>query len=161
MNRNRGCIISLVRLSAVASALKKGDPGFANPQPSLWSAIEVAVCIICACLPSLRPLLVRLMTAVGMMSAREATSYPSHIRSGRNPARAWANTGAARLGSDKDIVDMELQVSKDQRIKIDTTVEVTSAAGSASQSMKSEGGESNDALVPDRRWYQAQVTNGR
>lgn len=159
-----GCIISLVRLSTVANALKKGDPGYANPEPSMWSAIEVSVCIICACLPSLRPLLVRLMAAVGITSSRDATSHPSHIRS-RIAQRNWGNSaGVDRLGSGKDMVDideLELQDSKDQRIKIDTTVEVTSTMESSRHSRKSEGGESNDALVPDGRWYQAQVSNGR
>lgn len=130
----------------------------------MWSAIEVSVCIICACLPSLRPLLVRLMAAVGITSSRDATSHPSHIRS-RIAQRNWGNSaGVDRLGSGKDMVDideLELQDSKDQRIKIDTTVEVTSTMESSRHSRKSEGGESNDALVPDGRWYQAQVSNGR
>ncbi|EOD52923.1 Pex [Neofusicoccum parvum] len=160
-----GCIISLVRLHTVTEAIKNKDPILANPEPALWSAIEVAVCIICACLPSLRPLLVRILMLVGIKSTHDATSHPSVNGRSRPPGRSWGNSaGVDRLGSGKDFVtvdELELQDSKDQRIKIETTLEVVSTMDSSGQSRKSEGGESNDALVPDGRWYQAQVTNGR
>ncbi|KAF2199329.1 hypothetical protein GQ43DRAFT_433488 [Delitschia confertaspora ATCC 74209] len=53
------CIISIIRLSSLARIANSKDPTFDNPPAATLSAVESNVAIICACLPSLRPLLSR------------------------------------------------------------------------------------------------------
>ncbi|KAF1962869.1 hypothetical protein CC80DRAFT_99403 [Byssothecium circinans] len=57
------CIISIVRLKYLVAIANSPDPTFDNLHAALLSAIEVNVGIICACLPSMRPLLAAMMPA--------------------------------------------------------------------------------------------------
>ncbi|KAF2865328.1 hypothetical protein BDV95DRAFT_507298 [Massariosphaeria phaeospora] len=51
------CLISIVRLQALVAISDSADPTFDNPRPAALSAIEANLSIVCACLPSMRPLL--------------------------------------------------------------------------------------------------------
>ncbi|KAK0663838.1 hypothetical protein DIS24_g1009 [Lasiodiplodia hormozganensis] len=64
-----GCIVSIIRLWTLYSldlAVRRGDSTYANASPALWSSIEIHVCIICACLPSLSPMLSLLLRSIGL-----------------------------------------------------------------------------------------------
>ncbi|KAK7516853.1 uncharacterized protein IWZ02DRAFT_521881 [Phyllosticta citriasiana] len=62
------CAMAAVRLYAVVQAHRTGDPGYANPMPATWSMVELHVCLMCGCLPSLRPLLAQFFTRPGSSS---------------------------------------------------------------------------------------------
>ncbi|KAH7042161.1 hypothetical protein B0J12DRAFT_630222, partial [Macrophomina phaseolina] len=57
-----GCIMSAIRLYAIARVSYSPDKSLTSPGPATWTAVELHVCIICACVPSLRPLLARVFT---------------------------------------------------------------------------------------------------
>ncbi|KAK8165456.1 hypothetical protein BKA80DRAFT_309539 [Phyllosticta citrichinensis] len=81
------CIISIVRLHAVATSFKRNDTVSHNQAPAMWSAIEVALAIICACLPSLRPILTRGLHALGFASNPSPRSHRAmYNKSKSNPA---------------------------------------------------------------------------
>lgn len=52
-------VASLVRLKYVGKFGTSTDATWDNADVEIWSAIEIAVALICACLPALRPLLTR------------------------------------------------------------------------------------------------------
>ncbi|KAK7544197.1 uncharacterized protein J3D65DRAFT_8650 [Phyllosticta citribraziliensis] len=83
----RSCIISIVRLHAVATSFKRNDTVSHNQLPAMWSAIEVALAVVCACLPSLRPILMRGLHALGFASNPSSRSHRAmYNKSKSNPA---------------------------------------------------------------------------
>ncbi|KAL1640293.1 hypothetical protein SLS58_007109 [Diplodia intermedia] len=56
-----GCVTSIIRLYYLRFLTTTSDPTHYNPIPALWSAVELAVVIVCACLITLHPLLVRVL----------------------------------------------------------------------------------------------------
>ena len=51
------CIISIVRLFTLRDSIDTDDPTWDNVPTSYWTVVELNCGIICACLPTLRPLL--------------------------------------------------------------------------------------------------------
>ncbi|PVH91113.1 hypothetical protein DM02DRAFT_479113, partial [Periconia macrospinosa] len=51
------CVISVLRLHSLAIIARSTDPSYDNAPAASFSAVEAWVAIICACLPTLRPLL--------------------------------------------------------------------------------------------------------
>lgn len=49
------CIISIVRLFTLRSAIDTHDPTWDNAPTSYWTIVELNCGILCACLPTLRP----------------------------------------------------------------------------------------------------------
>ncbi|KAK8200332.1 hypothetical protein HDK77DRAFT_508746 [Phyllosticta capitalensis] len=76
------CVISIVRLHSVATSFKRNDTVSHNQGPAMWAAIEVALAIICACLPSLRPILMRGLHALG---------FTGHSRTGKSKSKSKSN----------------------------------------------------------------------
>lgn len=50
------CFLSALRLGFIARFGKSDDPTYDYLQPSVWSFVEVAMAIICACMPTFRSL---------------------------------------------------------------------------------------------------------
>ncbi|KAJ5775559.1 uncharacterized protein N7511_000570 [Penicillium nucicola] len=69
------CITSIVRLTSLKKIADSTDPTYDNVAAAAWSAVECNTGIICACLPTLKPLLARLFP--GMMTTFSA-SRPSY-----------------------------------------------------------------------------------
>ncbi|KAJ5794710.1 hypothetical protein N7457_001309 [Penicillium paradoxum] len=60
------CITSIVRLVSLKQISESSDPTYDNVGAAAWSAVECNTGIICACLPTLKPLFARLFP--GMIS---------------------------------------------------------------------------------------------
>ncbi|KAL5414765.1 hypothetical protein PMIN04_008888 [Paraphaeosphaeria minitans] len=80
------CLVSIIRLQTLVSISNSMDPTFDNPPAAMLSAIETNVGIICACLPSMRPLLTSMMPVCfpeGSQyhnSSRFDVEQPKHMR---------------------------------------------------------------------------------
>ncbi|KAJ6110336.1 Integral membrane protein [Penicillium sp. IBT 16267x] len=77
------CITSIVRLVSLKKISDSTDPTFDNVGAASWSAIECNTGIICACLPTLKPLISKL--APGLLSSmngsrRQGSGHMSHPR---------------------------------------------------------------------------------
>ncbi|KAF2110268.1 hypothetical protein BDV96DRAFT_464079, partial [Lophiotrema nucula] len=66
------CIISIVRLHSLLVVTHSSDPTFDNAPTATFSVVEINVAIICACLPTLRPLLAQWMS--GLSSSSKGTN---------------------------------------------------------------------------------------
>lgn len=103
-----GCVISLIRLHALVELqpfVESGDVSFGNATTAMWSVVEVHICVICACLPSLRPVLTRFLALTGLSRSSTSSSgggkTPSSYHSRPNPRReaSLSILGAAFFGS--------------------------------------------------------------
>ena len=106
-------MVSIIRLQTLVAAANSTDPTFDNPPAALASAIETNVAIICACLPSMRPLLAAMMPAYfpegsqytnTINSWRYDAEQPKHMRtfsadSRPHTAASPRNPGHSRSGS--------------------------------------------------------------
>ncbi len=68
------CVISIIRLFTLASATNTTDPTWDNVPTSWWSVVELNCGILCASLPTLRPLL---RSVTGELT-RDSVTSPSH-----------------------------------------------------------------------------------
>ncbi|KAJ9210487.1 hypothetical protein DTO166G4_7954 [Paecilomyces variotii] len=69
------CITSIFRLISLKVIAQSSDPTYDNVGAATWSAIECNVGIICACLPTLRPLISRILPR--FLSTRSGGSRPA------------------------------------------------------------------------------------
>lgn len=122
------CLSSVIRLQSLVRIANSPDPTYDNPSAAMFSAIEVNIGILCACLPSLRPLLSAMLPSyfpntapyinVGTYDEEQSkhTRYPTassftctpgmvkrsyHSRTGSNISRTYTPTrhGDSRTGS--------------------------------------------------------------
>lgn len=65
------CFISVYRMLTLRKAVDSTDPSWENIGTAIWSIIELDTAIICASLPTLRPLVAKWMPHSGFSSARD------------------------------------------------------------------------------------------
>jgi hypothetical protein len=64
LQSNSVCIVSILRVhSLTVLARKEQDAMFYSAPPVYWAAIEMNLAIVCACVPALKPLVVRVVPA--------------------------------------------------------------------------------------------------
>ncbi|OQE26018.1 hypothetical protein PENFLA_c007G09300 [Penicillium flavigenum] len=88
------CITSIVRLVSLKKIAESSDPTYDNVGAASWSAIECNTGIICACLPTLKPLVARIFP--GMVSTFNASRPTRGDTTRRNSD--W-NGDASTLGA--------------------------------------------------------------
>ncbi|KGO43317.1 hypothetical protein PEX1_088880 [Penicillium expansum] len=88
------CITSIVRLVSLKTISDSTDPTYDNVGAASWSAIECNTGIICACLPTLKPLIARIFP--GMVSTFNASRPTRGDTTQRNSD--W-NGDASTLGA--------------------------------------------------------------
>ncbi|KAF2032867.1 GPCR, PTH11-type [Setomelanomma holmii] len=71
-------IVSILRLQALVHFAASSNVSWEFYDVSMWSTIEVGVGIMCACLPTLRLLLVKLFPILGGSSARSGQQYRNY-----------------------------------------------------------------------------------
>ena len=70
------CIISVYRMFTLRAGVISQDPSWENIGAAIWSSVELNVSIIASTLPTLRPLIARVLPGIGLSSARaERTTY--------------------------------------------------------------------------------------
>jgi len=70
------CIISVYRMFTLKAGVISLDPSWENIGAAIWSCIELNVSIIASTLPTLRPLIARILPGIGLSSARnDRTTY--------------------------------------------------------------------------------------
>ncbi|KAI9850536.1 MAG: hypothetical protein M1838_005545 [Thelocarpon superellum] len=104
------CIASAIRLS-VLHQLYTDDPTWTAYAPALWTLLEANLGIVCACLPIMRPLFVRvaslsLFSKVGSSRQSRQSSgadpvnrYPRQWSSKWSKKSKWSNTGTTLVST--------------------------------------------------------------
>lgn len=83
-------VISIIRLQALAGFANSSNPTWDNLRVSQWSTIEVNVGIICASMPTLRLLLLKIFPALSGSTAAYG---------GYHSSRSWGDKSAALSGA--------------------------------------------------------------
>ncbi|KAF2729161.1 hypothetical protein EJ04DRAFT_502843 [Polyplosphaeria fusca] len=92
------CIISIVRLHSLFIISKSLDPTYDNSPAATFSVIEVNVALICACLPTLRPLLSEWIPGL-QMSSRGTAGASAQQSYGRKKSSGLGFSGSLPLHS--------------------------------------------------------------
>lgn len=107
------CVISIVRLFTLRSAVNTTDATWDNVPTSYWTVVELNCGILCACLPTLRPFLRRVLPSVFPRTENSSRHHrrPSEggglesLNNARTPKRGkpprgmYTITGFTNLGS--------------------------------------------------------------
>jgi hypothetical protein len=80
--------MSIVRLKSILVFTEFINPTWDQSDVALWSTIEVNVGIICACMPTLRHIFMRLIPALAETSGRHEYDYSGGFRNARRYVRA-------------------------------------------------------------------------
>jgi len=110
------CAISIIRIQYLRLS---PDVTWDNVESSCWSISELCSGIICACLPTLRPLLVKFMPSMG--TSRHGTSNYKKQSYGRDGTSGTGNLKSVETSSSRGIVypeDIELQGDSDENLPI-------------------------------------------
>jgi hypothetical protein len=70
------------------SAVESSDPSWENIGAAIWSVVELNTAIICSCLPTLRPLLSKFISGVGLSSAKNGHSAYEYYGSNSGTRRS-------------------------------------------------------------------------
>ncbi|ORY16225.1 hypothetical protein BCR34DRAFT_476626 [Clohesyomyces aquaticus] len=76
------CAISIIRLTTLRASTLGPDPTYTMPNTVIWSVAEVTCAIICACIPTLRPLLPRWCSGWQKHSYQQSIELDASQRSG-------------------------------------------------------------------------------
>lgn len=90
------CAISIIRIQYLKLS---DDVTWDNVESSCWSISELCSGIVCSCLPTLRPLLVKLVPSMGGSSQR--SKYYKQHASGRDGVSGNSGTGHSGTGRNK------------------------------------------------------------
>ncbi|KAM0328650.1 hypothetical protein ACHAQA_005062 [Verticillium albo-atrum] len=82
------CIISIYRMFTLRAGVISQDPSWENIGVAIWSCLELNVSIIASTLPTLRPLVARLLPGAGLSSARNHRN--TYLRYGSTSAAMGA-----------------------------------------------------------------------
>jgi hypothetical protein len=96
--------VSIIRLQALVTFGTSANATWDNFPVSLWSTVEIAVGIMCTCMPTLRLLLVRLFPALGGGSSaygRGAYYGKSGGAAGRSGGGGGPGGSSNRMGNSK------------------------------------------------------------
>lgn len=89
-------VISIVRLQSLISFGNSTNPTWDQADAANWSTIEINVGIICACMPTLRLILVRLFPkALGSTSYNTSNQYYAKYGTGRSAALKSGHNASA------------------------------------------------------------------
>ncbi|KAF4551090.1 CFEM domain-containing protein 1 [Elsinoe fawcettii] len=127
-------VVSIIRLQTLVEFAKSANATWEFTAVSMWSTIEITVGIICACLPTVRLLVVKLWPRLAGTTIKSKTTYGQTADS--KHGKSQANKSRIVGGTQMDQGDIELLgEDKDNGIVVKTqyVVERTSEEGSLEQ----------------------------
>ncbi|KAL8314957.1 hypothetical protein RB601_002667 [Gaeumannomyces tritici] len=95
------CIVSVYRLFTLYPGVVSTDPTWDNIGAAIWSIVELTAAIVASCLPTLRPLLARVLPGIGLSSARNgySRSRSAYLRQGSTGGGGLHRTKSAAVVS--------------------------------------------------------------
>ncbi|KAJ6178544.1 hypothetical protein N7519_009005 [Penicillium mononematosum] len=91
------CVVSILRIVSFESAALN-DPTFTSVGPETWSSVEQSVGIMCACLPTLRPLFRRLYGPPRTPSERVSSAPDSQNKTSRSSRMSTVDGESSIVG---------------------------------------------------------------
>lgn len=78
------CIISIYRMQTLKLAARTGDATWDNTAAAVWSYLELAIGVLAACLPTLKPLFARMVPHLFRSTTSDQSRYNNNQRTGRS-----------------------------------------------------------------------------
>ncbi|KAH8708343.1 hypothetical protein GQ44DRAFT_469721 [Phaeosphaeriaceae sp. PMI808] len=129
------CAISLIRITTLHKAVDTTDPMWDNGPAAYWTAMELNCGIICACLPTLRPLISRVIPK--LLSSKSGTHSGSHQLSSMHK---------------KSHMNSKSGIYVHNEVEIHSTTELRGDAEAGSQSMEQDSQhEGSQAAAESKR----------
>ncbi|TVY85658.1 Satratoxin biosynthesis SC1 cluster protein, partial [Lachnellula willkommii] len=97
-----GGFVIVTGLIRVVLGYKPGSQNVAFPKAELWSAVHIGIAIVCACLPTLRPLLNRATASVSSLSHR-IYGTRSSTKGASGDYTGSSNAGSRNRGRTEDL----------------------------------------------------------
>ncbi|KAK7397792.1 hypothetical protein QQX98_012841 [Neonectria punicea] len=91
-------VVSILRLQAVVRFRESSNATWDNFDVSKWSTIEISVGIICACMPTIRLLLVRLFPRILGTPQRYYANYASNTNGAKSKSRPLGTNATSQAG---------------------------------------------------------------
>ena len=117
-----------MRLHALLIITKSTDQTFDNAPVAQFSVVEMGVALICACLPTLRPLLSKYISGLGNSSRGTHSSNINLSHGGRKsvmPSVGAYNMQLGSLGPKRGVERLESEAGdEDDKIRVVTRVDV-------------------------------------
>jgi hypothetical protein len=110
----------MLRVHLLVEVMKSADPSYANGPTATWSALEVNIGVICACLPPLRALAVRIAPSNIMSYGSRHSGYQ------RNTAGSWKTQPPAG-GTRGNLSKATASVSEDEIYGLNDTRSTSNA----------------------------------
>lgn len=132
-------IASIVRAIRVSSILHAEDKTWVSFDSSIWSAVDANVSIICASIPSLKPLLRQI--APGFMGSTFGTSAPGTSGQYANTRKSWLDRSFGNKG-------YELHSAPQSGVHNGSQLELANNAGNNDWAI-TKGANEDDAISED------------
>lgn len=107
------CVTSILRLRSLYIASISKDLTYDNVGAATWSAVELNVAIICACLPMMKPLLVRMFPR--LLSSSTPMSRPENAYYGRDNSRGFGNISTVKSMASREYHEWQQFDNLDKR----------------------------------------------
>lgn len=105
---NSVCIVSILRLnSLLVLAHNEQDAMFYSAPPIYWAAIEMNLAIVCACVPALKPLVVKFVPAFSSRRSGNDSSQRTGNSKASKPAHSFQKLSGKGSSSAMHTSDME------------------------------------------------------
>ncbi|KAK6360014.1 hypothetical protein TWF696_001135 [Orbilia brochopaga] len=102
------CIVSILRLRFLIILSRSMDPTWDQPATAYWSAIEMNISIVCACLPALKPLVSLVApTIFGSTPASNPPSYRDYRNGRAKKIGAWSLSDTFKTKSSRATTTMD------------------------------------------------------
>ncbi|KAJ4382572.1 hypothetical protein N0V86_001794 [Didymella sp. IMI 355093] len=142
-------VVSCLRLQSLVGFAASANPTWDQVDVVNWSNIEINVGIICACLPTIRVILVRAFPSI--MGTTRASSQAYHAKYGYgNSSRGVGNTAGSKMGQSSGRGVNEITYTKSFEIRHtdnNDEVELMHMDGFGKQSPNSKAKSSNTSVV--------------
>ncbi|KAF3171388.1 hypothetical protein TWF225_010567 [Orbilia oligospora] len=105
------CVVSILRLHALIVLESSQDPTWDQAATTCWSSIELNIAIICASLPTLRPVIRRIFPSLLGSTNAYGNSYP---RQGSERVGGKRVGGGAVISSDNKSLTLQRSTGRDE-----------------------------------------------
>lgn len=130
--RNSTCIVSIIRILTLKTAVSANDPTWDNVGPNSWSIVELNCAILCSNFPTLRPLVLRYFPTMDVISSGQenpSSAYKRYGRYGSKPAISKSSITHRGSRFDMSRVGDEESGRVDSMDHVKSTVRCFSAKG--------------------------------
>ncbi|KAF3003238.1 hypothetical protein E8E13_010027 [Curvularia kusanoi] len=118
-------VISIIRLQFLISFARTQNPTWDQQNITKWSAIEIAVGVVCSCIPSIRVILVRVLPRT-LSSSHDSKRRAYHSTEGKASKAGGSTRGHPEVGGSDKVIHYTKTFELNQSRRDEDEVELVS-----------------------------------